>query len=44
VPSSLAVQVGACTQWHGFSANGPLYVEQAGGSPVTSVVLSGVKN
>jgi hypothetical protein len=44
VPSSLGVQVGACTQWHGFSANGPLYVEQAGGAPVTSVVLSGVKN
>jgi hypothetical protein len=44
VASSLAVQVGACTQWHGFSASGPLYVEQSGGSPVTSVVLSGVKN
>jgi hypothetical protein len=44
VGASLGVQVGACLQWHGFSAAGPLYVEQSGGAPVTSVVVSGVRN
>ena len=40
----LPVRVGACLQWHGYTHK-TLYVQEpANGSPVTSIMLSGVAN
>ncbi len=41
--SSLAVRVGSCLQWHGYSSH-TLYLSQVGGRPITSVTLSGVRD
>lgn len=40
--SRLPVRVGSCLQWHGYRGHS-LYLVQQGGSPITSLTLSGVK-
>jgi hypothetical protein len=40
--SHVAVRVGSCLQWHGYSGH-RLYVTQHNGTPVTRLVLSGVR-
>jgi hypothetical protein len=40
--SQIAVRVGSCLSWHGYTA-GPLYLAQEGGTPITKLELSGVK-
>jgi hypothetical protein len=39
--ADIAVRVGSCLQWHGFSGS-QLVVIQEGGAPITRVVLTGV--
>ncbi len=39
---SVAVRLGACHQWHGYSPGKPLYLVQHGAVPITKVTLSGV--
>lgn len=41
--SSVAVRVGSCAQWHGYTSK-TLYLIQTGGAPVTGLRLSGVRN
>ncbi|MDX6204502.1 MAG: hypothetical protein QOF39_559 [Frankiales bacterium] len=40
---TLSVRVGSCLQWHGYDTS-TLYVLQVGGTPVTSLRLSGVRD
>jgi hypothetical protein len=40
--SSIAVRVGSCLQWHGYSSR-TLYLQQTGGTPITRIRLSGVR-
>jgi hypothetical protein len=42
--SDMAVRVGSCLEWHGFSPSRPLYVVQDHGPAVTTVTLSGVRS
>jgi hypothetical protein len=40
--SRLAVRVGSCLQWHGYTGH-TLYLSQTGGAPITSLTLSDVE-
>ncbi|MCU1655736.1 MAG: hypothetical protein JWO57_392, partial [Pseudonocardiales bacterium] len=41
--SDLAVRVGSCLQWHGYTTKS-LYLVQSGGVPITGLRLSGVRD
>ena len=41
--SSIAIRVGSCLQWHGYQGK-TLYFLQTGGTPISRVLLSGVRD
>jgi hypothetical protein len=38
----LSIRVGSCLPWHGYGKPSALYLEQTGGTPITTIKLSGV--